>query len=700
MIPNHKGEIPVVILLLHFLLGIIAGVNFFAGVGANWLIVAFIFLSLVFVILNINFSRLLLYKQRWPGGLLMAIILFLFGWIIVSKHSELLANDHFSKITGQYLVVKINKEPVLKNGYYRFIADVEESINKDKKSNTSGTLLIAIKDSAAKSLYYGDELLIPAKYSVVDPPFNPAEFNYKKYLANKNIFYQAFLYPNQFKVLKTNTGNPLIAYALRLRQQLVYKLKTDMRDTGAFSVASTLILGYKADLSNDILESYSKTGTVYVLSVSGAQVAIIYLLLAYALSFLDRFKYGKLIKAVLIISVLWYYAMLTGFSLAVIRVSLMVSMVIIGKSFTRYINTLNILAVSAFVLLCYNPYFITEVGFQLSYIAVSGLMLFQPVVYRLLKFKNRWADKLWVVCSVSIAAQVITFPLSAFYFHQFPVYFLASNLFVVVPAAIIMYAGIFYLLLPQVPVISTSLAFILEKTIILMNKGLAFIEQMPFATVNKLWPTRFEYLLMYAIIISLFYFLYDKKTMPLKLSLFCSLLLCFSLTLKRIDQSRSKNIAWLNLKKHTGIIFKNGNEAVVLSDLKNTDKAYLYSIQPYLDSCQVKNVYLYNLNQDIDIQWLRKKYGMAQFLNTGIFIFNGQFKNNPLTPKLAANYIYVTGNPVDAMNKINSNFEYNSIIIEGSNSDRNIAEWQKLTAIKHINCKILKRNNSIITLSN
>src|SRR6202012_2451969 len=142
---------------------------------------------------------------------------------------------------------------------------------------------------------------------------------------------------------------------------------------------------------------------------------------------------------------------------------------VIGHCFNRYINTLNILALSAFVLLLYDPFMLTEVGFQLAYVAVTGLIIFRPIVYKWLKFKNKWADKIWSVCSVSIAAQVVVFPLSAYYFHQFPVYFLVSNLLAVLPVMVIMYAGVLYLLLPQTPVISGFLGYILEHTILLMN---------------------------------------------------------------------------------------------------------------------------------------------------------------------------------------------------------------------------------------
>ncbi|MDB5130320.1 MAG: hypothetical protein JWR02_69 [Mucilaginibacter sp.] len=700
MIANHKGEIPVVILLLPFLLGIGLGLGLFSGANLTGLIIAFFVLSITFIVLNLNYSGLNLHKYRWLGGGLITVILFLFGLISVIRYNELSHNDHFSKAPAQYFVVKINNEPSVKNGLVRFTADVVESVSNGKRSAVSGTLLIATKDTNATKLYYGDELLIPAKYDPVDPPFNPAEFNYKKYLANQNIWYQAFLFPEQFVVLAANKGNPVIAYSLRLRQRLVEKLKSNMRDTDAVAVASTLILGYKADLSNDVLQAYSKTGTVHVLSVSGAHVAIIYILLAFVLGFLDRFKYGKLIKAIIIIILIWYYSLLSGFSPAVCRAAVMISMVIIGKTFSRYINTLNILALSAFVLLLYDPFFITDVGFQLSYLAVFGLIVLQPVVYGWFQFKNKWADKLWALCSVSIAAQVITFPLSAFYFHQFPVYFLISNLFIIIPTAIIMYSGIVFLLLPQIPVISMAIAFVLEKSIVLMNKGLAFIEHAPFASIGKIWLTTAEYILLYAVIICAFYFWYEKKTWLLKVSMACTLLFCISLGIKNISLSRSNQIVWLNLKKHPGIIFRHGDRAVVLTDIKPTDKTFQYSIQPYLDSCQIGNIKTISLDQNIKTLWLAKENELIQFMNTKIFVLDGKRYHSTFLEKLATDYMYITGNPAAGLNTINNYIDYQMLIIDGSNSDKLVYQAETQATVKKTNCKILKRNNSLISVSN
>jgi len=699
MIANHKGEVPFVVLIIPFLLGIGVGLNFVPAAYLTGLTGIFILFGSIFIILNLAYARFNIYKMRWLGGALISVILFLFGCVIVLRYNELNRANHFSKLPAQYVVVHVNNEPVFKNGWLRFTGKVVESADSGKLQKVSGNLLISIKDSSAKTLYYGDEILVAAKYSIVDAPFNPAEFNYKQYLANQNIHYQLFLYPHQYTVMAHNTGNPLIAYALRLRQGLVAKLKANMHSPEAIAVASTLLLGYRANMSNDVLQTYAKTGTMYVLSVSGAQVAIIYVMLNFALAFFTRFKHGRLLRAALIISALSYYCLLTGFSPAVCRAVLMLSFIIIGKTYNRYINSLNLLAASAFVLLLIDPYYITEVGFQLAYLAVGGLIILRPIVYQWLEFKRRWADKAWQLCAVSIAAQVITFPLSAFYFHQFPVYFLLSNLLIFIPATVITYAGIIFLLLPQTPVLSGAIGYFLEKCILLMDKLLGIIEQAPFAAINKIWINSAEYLLLYAIIISLFYFIYERKIWLLKACLVCMLVLCISISLKKINAVQTNSIAFLNLGKHVGIVMKSGNQATVISDLADTDRNYQYSIQPYLDSSKVACVNLYNLGDDIQSAYVLKRYNYIQFLDKYIMILNGKNNAIALPEPLKTDYAYITGNPYAAITSFSKNYICPMLVIDGSNSNHftgsvtgQVGAVQKYT--------VLKRNKYLLVVSN
>ncbi|GAA4333432.1 ComEC/Rec2 family competence protein [Mucilaginibacter gynuensis] len=699
MIAGHKGEIPFIILLIPYLLGIAFGIGCLSAAPV-WLFgIAFLLLSAVFVILNLAYKKLGIYKMRWLGGVLILFTLTSAGIFNANRSKQLNDPLHFSKYTGSSLIVKINSEPVLKNDLYKFTATVIQSINGNKRQNTAGQLLISIKDTAASSLYYGDILLIPSNYNEVDPPFNPAEFNYKKYLTNKNIYHQAYLYPGQYRVLDINKGNPIISYALRLRQRLVQKLKANIHNPDAAAVAATLILGYKADLSNDILQAYSKTGTIHVLSVSGAHVGLVYLVLGFLLSFLDRYKHGRLIRTCIIIMLVWYYALLTGFSPPVCRAAVMLSLIVAGKTYSRYINTLNLLGFSAFALLLFDPFLITDVGFQLSYLAVAGLIVLQPVIYKWIQVKNKWLDKLWLLCSISIAAQVITFPLSAYYFHQIPVYFLFSNLFILIPSAAIMYTGIACLLLPEHWLISKWLAYVTEQLILLMNRVLAFVEHAPFASISKVWLTTAEYLLLYAIIITGFYFIYNKNHKLLKAGIGLLLLFCISISYKKYRAYSSSDVAFLNLRKHTGIVLRQGSEAVVITDIPADDKGYQYSVQPYLDSSKVATTTLANIDSNVKTDFTYKNAGLIKFRSLNILMLTHAANRLPASD-INVHYVYVSGNPEIDIASLLHNNSCKMLIIAADNGKKLTNELVNAARVHHVKYYLLKRNKSFIAPSN
>lgn len=691
MTTRHRGEIPVVLLLLPFIAGIACAIWSTDGQPYPGAVALLVLLATAFILLNIAYQSLRLYHYRWIGTLLILPILFLTGLFFTLSRNELNQADHFSKQAAKYLLVNINSEPTVKNDVTRFTADVVGACNGKAYNYTSGTILIAIKDKLATNLFYGEQLLIPAKYSAPDPPFNPGEFNYKQYLANKHIHQQAYLYPGQYRVVGSGKGNKLIGYALMTRQKLVDKLRHNMKDTTAIAVASTLILGYKADLSTDVMQTYAKTGTIHILSVSGGHVAILLGLLVYVLAFLPQNHRIRIVKAIIILTVIWAYAILTGLSPAVCRAAVMITLIIAGKTYSRQLNSLNLLAASAFALLLYEPYLLTDVGFQLSYLAVAGILILQPVVYNLLSIKNKWLDKLWLACSVSVAAQAITFPLSLFYFHQFPAYFIVSNLLIVLPVGLIMYSGLLLLVLPQWPCVSQTLGWLLEKSILMMNKMLAFVEQLPFASINKVWITRMELLLLSSIVIMISYFLYNKRKKAFITTAVGCLLLFTSFSVRKISADDKNMVIFLNTRKQQAILFKHGEKGVVITNMQPADKVFTYSVQPCLDSMQVEDYRLLPFTADVRTSYLLKKDALVAFGPKKFLLLNDSSRFKSIGSDMDINYAYLSSNV-----RVDSSVSRLPLVISANNSER-YTEKIKDGSNKNY---ILKRNKALILISN
>jgi competence protein ComEC len=698
----YKAEIPFALLLLPFLAGLGLVAAYPLTAYTLLLQIGFGLMLSAFVILNIAYQKLNLHKIKWLGGAIVSLLLFLGGMICFESNREINSEQHFSKHSSAYLIGRINTEPKLSSGILRFTIRVEQAGNTAKLQTTTGNLMVAVKvDTGNKRLLmYGDRIAIPGKVTPIEPPMNPAEFNYKAYLAHQNIYQQTFLLQGQVKLLAHDKGNPIIAAALNLRLSLVNKLKAHISDTDAVAVASTIILGYRADLRKEVQQTYANTGTMHLLSVAGMHVGLVYLMLAFILSFLPHRKHTKIIKAIISIALIWCYALITGFAPAVSRAALMLTFVIIGSCFNRHINRLNLLAVSAFVLLLYNPFYILDAGFQLSYLAVFGIVIIQPYIFKWFDFKSRLAREVWLVASVSIAAQVILFPIGALYFHDFPVYFLISNIFIIIPSAIVMYGGIIYLALPNMPTVSSGLGWVLQKTIIIMTKTLTGIAYAPMASVNKIWLSPVEFILAYAIIAGMFCSLALRNKQWLKFSLLACLLMTLCCSIKAYRTSQSKTIIFFSLRKNNAILFKNGNSGILLTDLKTTDKAYQYSIQPGLDSCHITNLKQMSLTGDISTPVITKQGALIQFYGRTVLILDTTNAAKKLKDRLSVDCIYACNNPKTNLQYLKQSFNFKLLVASGTNSTRLLNQLQQDALKTNLSFVDLKRNKWLLLVSN
>ena len=242
----------------------------------------------------------------------------------------------------------------------------------------------------------------------------------------------------------------------------------------------------KDELDFEVKQAYAAAGAMHVLAVSGLHVGIIFLILNTLLAILDTSKKGRIVKAIILLISLWSYAMITGLSPSVLRAATMFSFVIMGTVLNRSSSIYNTLAASAFFILIINPNLLFEVGFQLSYVAVLGIVYLQPLIYK--RIYTRWwlLDKVWAITAVSIAAQIATLPLTLFYFNQFPVYFMLSNLLVIPSAAVILILGILLFIASPIPFISESIGWVLNKFIEGLNFGIKEIEVLPNSLIEGL----------------------------------------------------------------------------------------------------------------------------------------------------------------------------------------------------------------------
>lgn len=675
------------------MLGIIVASNFAHSFIYSWGFILLVLIPILYLILLLVYKKYQIYRWAWGLGLLIYSFLSLLSYSLTVHYSGKFDAEYFSSLKPEILFAKITNEPKLSAGIYRLETEVSAVYSKHAIRNSTGKLLVAIKvDSLTnKTFQYGDLLLLPSNYKEIEPSYNPSEFDYKSYLKSEQIYFQLFIEAAEVQIIVQNAGNPVISYALLLRKRLVEKFIQYIPDSEASSLASTLILGYRADLNKDLIEAYSKTGTMHVLSVSGMHVGIVFLVLSFLLKGMNKNKKLILIRAIIIIGLIWFYSLLTGFSPSVCRSALMLSFVVLGKAIHKNQNTYNLMAISAFFLLLYDPFYLFDVGFQLSYLAVAGLVYFHPLIYNTLYIKNKIVDYIWSYSALSLAAQLATFPISVYYFHQFPMYFLLSNLLIVFPVAIIMYAGIVFLIIPFAW-INELLGTFLNWLINFTNDILYKIEKLPFSAIDGLWINTFElFLIAFLLILFIFWHSFQKKS-AVWMGLLTVFILAISFSVKSVQNFTRHELIFYSLRKNSAIAYIYQGQSVIISDIDSLDKLMNYSIKPSILSRGIGKIHFLCLGE----QFTNKNYWAGsqfmQFGNFKVLWWKNEFNNLALSNKIDVDVVLIQNLRILNLQNLKNQVNFKTLIIESNIPDYKSEKWLAEAKTLNINCIKLKNN--------
>ncbi|QNL49157.1 ComEC family competence protein [Olivibacter sp. SDN3] len=697
----HRSKVP----FAHFVCLLLIGIGLSYCIPVSKVVyhtLCCLFLLAVITFFVIPFTGRFRKSQRRAasgGSCLQGPMFFLcicfFGWLLTWKNHPKINRLHFSHQSSTYLVGTIASEPKVRSGMTTFQFSVSGlSDAAGKWLPADGKLLLRVNSSVKSlNLFYGDQLLIQSNIQVVPAALNPHEFNYGAYLQERNIWHQSYLQAYQIKKTGLSKGNKLIKYALNRRKEMLTKFGQYINDDDALAIVSTLVLGYRADLDKELVKTFSSTGTIHVLAVSGMHVGIVFACFSFGLKWMEGKKKLKLIRLLLLLLFVWTYALITGFSASVLRAAFMISFVIIGNTFSRQRNVYNNIAASAFFLLLYNPKYIAEIGFQLSYLAVLGIVWLMPKLMALFTHTQVVLRWLYNYLSLSCAAQLATFPLVLYYFHLFPVYFLPANLLIVLPVSIIIYGGFLLLLLPANN-ISIALGVGLEKFILTMNRLLMAIESWPMAAIEDIWITAPQYMLTYlSIVLLVLSFQYGCKK-KLFLGVASLLLLGVIFNYKRWYAYEREQLIVFNMRKKLAVgMIKRGN-VVVYSNVPSTEDAgFQYAVMPTVGAYAisgnrrfVNKGSLFASRAGIAIENSRIRFGERELL-----IVDGAHS----TPHFRATlrWLMIRNNAQIDLTEIPNNIRQHIVLIlDASNDKRTLNALLSKAGILGISTYVLKDN--------
>ena len=632
------------------------------------------------------------FSFRWMYAIFIHAAIFSCASLVSSQKSEITFTDHFSKTAStDAFVCVVNESPVNKGNNWRFEVEISSLFQGNKLNRVKGKCLMYIrKDSSLSLPEYGDELLFLKKPLEVKPPLNPGAFDFQAWLRNREIYHQVFLKSDEFCIMRKGEGSQIMRIAISWRNYLLGAIRNSGITGQEEAVLSALILGQDDDIDSDLRQSYSTAGVMHILAVSGMHVGLIYAALCLLIQFPGKKKNLKWVKSIFLITCLWFYAMLTGLSPSVLRAAMMLSFLVIGISLERSSNPLNILAASAICLfLIFSPNLILSAGFQLSYIAVGGILFLYKPLHSVFTPKSWLLSQVWSILSVSIVAQVATFPLSIFYFHRFPNYFLLSNLLVIPLGTFVIFGGIIVLFVSWYSPLNLFLGKILSFLIHALNTSVTTLGGLPGSSTDSIYLSLSGMCLLYLAIIFLSNYFLKIKPVYL-LCFFCAMLAFYACCL--FGKVRSINQEFMivyNAPRQTYIQFFKGREVLSICDsLLSTNAALRKRIsENYMLERGVtteKIISLKDLPADILIdQDIAVKIPFIQSGSEKMYLLTKS--NEKLKPDSALlDYVIINSNPGIAPDKWLEGVSCKTIIADASNSPWKIKAWKTVCEEREI----------------
>lgn len=520
-------------------------------------------LVLYFVVARVRTIR----RRINPGWVALPLV-FMLGYLHLLLRTESRREDHLlhndESITKYRAVITRFSEERSKS--WKTEARIEEVHTTIWKRFTGNIVLYFSKEDFPTPFEYGDVLLIKGEPELPAPAYNPGQFDYRRYLRLRNIYHQQFVRGGEVILLDHAPGNLLRKFAYKSRIWAEKKLRENIDGRREQAVASALVLGVTDGLDNELLDAYSSTGTMHILAVSGLHISVIYMILLRILKPLNRSRKGKWVIVMVSLGTLWLYALITGLSPSVFRAVMMFQFIALAGPWGRDTNIYNTLGVSAFCLLLYDPFLVFSVGFQLSYLAVWGIVFLYPEVLRMWQPNRVWLVELWKMTAVSISAQLATFPLGLLYFHQFPNYFLFSNLIVVPLSFVVLIAGLAIVIVSLVPFLAEALGFCLEWIVRFLNGVIFLMDDLPFAVTDHVYINALQAFLLIVLVALVFTLLEEKRFSYI---IACLVVVVAFATLQWVHFFRDVNVTKLtvyHVPGYSAIDFINRGRTTFLAD--------------------------------------------------------------------------------------------------------------------------------------
>jgi len=643
-------------LTFFLVLGIVFGYYF----DVNLIYLLFILIGLLTILGLSYWQSKKSFSSNYHFNFVVYLLMFTIGISTITIHNDVNKKQHYSHFISDENKVVLIIEKVLKSDNYN--DKYEALVVKVNDYSTVGKVLLNVQKDSLQKLQVDDKIYLKTDFKEVNLPKNPYFFNYRDYLKNKQIYHQIFTSNNSFLQLLKRPFS-FKGLAAKFRRKINQKLIENGFKDDELAVMNALLLGQRQDISSELLQSYAGAGAIHILAVSGLHVGIILLILNFLFQPLERLKNGKLIKLIVVISLLWIFAFIAGMSASVVRAVTMFTAVAIGMQVNRPTNVYNTLVISMFFLLLFHPYFLFDVGFQLSYLAVFFIVWLQPLLYDFWHPKYKTPNFFWKLFTVSVAAQIGIVPLSLYYFHQFPSLFFISNLLIIPALGLILGLGILVIALALFNILPP---FLSEGYILFINKMnwlVGWVSKQEDFLFKDIPFSLLMVLVSYILIV--FAIRFFEKRNARRFILFLSAVLLFQgifIYEKKIRQSTNEFIVFYKSKYS------------LIADRKG-DKFTVFHSSDSLNLSEKNILKQYKIGVgNLKLKTIRANSNVYQFKNKKILVIDslGVYQLKKIKPEI----VLLQQSPKINISRLIDSLQPKLIIADGSNYKSYVKRWR------------------------
>ncbi|OIR08301.1 ComEC family competence protein [mine drainage metagenome] len=660
--------------MLRLLLPLIAGILVQYYLDINFIIILVVFAVAIIFFLAVNLlNASLKFKLAWLTGICISLIFITTGSTLsYVKNADHKKNNIAKNYTNNAFVIATIQESLIeKTKSFKALGKAESVISNQTNPVKGNILLYFKKDSSKTLLHYGSRIIIHKSLQPIVNAGNPGSFNYKRFCAFQDIYYQVFLNRNDYQILSSENKFFFDDWLQTTRTKVLTVLRQYISNPDAASIAEALLIGYRDDLDKDLVQAYSNTGVVHIIAISGLHIAMIYGLLIFLFRPFNRFGFIKWIRPFVVLIIIWGFTFVAGAVPSILRSAVMFSFIVIGESFSKRINIYNNLAASAFTILLFNPFSLWDVGFQLSYAAVLSIVIFSKHINNWVYFKNKILKYVWELSSVTISAQILTLPLILFYFHQFPGLFLFTNLIAVPLSGLILFIELLLLIVSPLAVTANFVGHATEILISWMNNFILHINSIPFSTWPSLQINIIQTILLYLLIIGLANWLMHKQPKSMIFALSYSLLFFMMRSSDFIKHNQQQKLIVYNVPQHQAIDLIAGRNYQFVGDSILLQDEFLQNF--HLKPSRIQH----RITAADQLATINYSNNLICSSNKKIVLIDDAINPSDVDKKIKADAIIISQNPKLNINQLAKAFDCNQYIFDASNPLWKIKKWKK-----------------------